>query len=64
MATEAAQRVLTHAFASGLTRVVAVIQPENFASQRVAKRIGMAHHGATDRFYNTLCEFYSIERPD
>jgi len=63
VATEAAGRVLEHAFASGLTRVVAVIQPANAASQRVATRIGMTHQGATDRFYNTVCEFYTIQQP-
>ena len=33
------------AFQSGLTEVVAVVHPENTASQRVATRMGMTHQG-------------------
>lgn len=61
-ATEAATAALDHAFASGLDRVVAVTHPDNHASQRVAVRIGMEHHGTTDRFYNTTCELFVAER--
>ena len=57
-ATEAAGRVLGHAFAAGLAQVVAVTYTENRASQKVARRIGMVHHGTTDRFYNTTCELF------
>ena len=62
-ATEAAHRVLEHAFAGGLERVVAVTNPRNTASQRVAQRIGMEHQGQTDRFYNATCELFVAERP-
>lgn len=61
-ASEAAGRVLDHAFAEGLTRVVAVTNPDNHASQRVARRIGMAHRGTTERFYNATCELFVAER--
>lgn len=57
-AAEAAARVLAHAFAQGLSRVLAVIQPANVASQKVAMRIGMRHVGRTDRYYNNSCELY------
>ncbi|WP_413452650.1 GNAT family N-acetyltransferase [Georgenia phoenicis] len=60
-ASEAAARVLAHAVAGGLTRVVAVTNPANHASRRVALRIGMEHRGTTTRFYNTTCELFVAE---
>lgn len=57
-ASEAAARVLAHAFAAGLPRVLAVTQPANGASQRVCRRIGMEHRGRTERFYNVVCELF------
>lgn len=62
IATEAAGAVLAHAFAGGLSQVVAVTFPENTASQRVARRIGMTHEGQTERFYNARCELFVAER--
>ncbi len=62
-ATEAAAVVLDHAFASGLTEVVSVVTPQNFASQRVCTRIGMAHRGQTDRYYNETCELFVATQP-
>lgn len=44
-AAEAAARVLAHAFACGLDKVVAVTNIANTASQTVAKRNGMSHLG-------------------
>jgi RimJ/RimL family protein N-acetyltransferase len=57
-ASEAAGAVLAHALDSGLDRVVAVTAPANTASQRVCLRIGMAHRGQTDRYYNATCELF------
>jgi RimJ/RimL family protein N-acetyltransferase len=57
-ATEAASAVLRSALESGLTRVVAVTNPANLASQRVAGRIGMRHLGLTDDFYNQTCRLF------
>lgn len=57
-ATEAAARVLAHAFLSGLQRVVAVTNPANYASQAVCARIGMVPEGLTDRYYNATCELF------
>jgi RimJ/RimL family protein N-acetyltransferase len=57
-ASEAARSVLSHAFGSGLERVLAVTNRENLASQRVAMRSGMVRKGTTDRFYNTTCELF------
>lgn len=62
-ATEAATRVLAYAFANGLLRVLAVTQPANLASQRVATRIGMQACGLTTRFYNSTCELFEA-RPE
>ena len=61
-ATEAAARVLEHAFAGGLARVVAVTNPQNTASQRVCRRIGMTHEGRTDRYYDAACELFTVVR--
>lgn len=62
-AAEAARAVLAHAFESGLDRVVAVTNPANGASQRVARRIGMDHLGTTDDYYDAHCELFAVERP-
>lgn len=62
-ATEAAGRVLEHAFAHGLVRVLAVTHPDNTASQRVAGRIGMRAQGVTGRYYNTTCALFRADRP-
>lgn len=62
-AAEAASAVLAHGFAGGLSRIVAVTAPGNVASQRVCARIGMAHCGTTDRYYNSICELYVALAP-
>src|SRR5690242_16899655 len=62
-AIEAAQVVLGHAFDSGIDRVVAVTYPDNVASQRVCRRIGLEHVGQTDRYYNSTLELFEVRRP-
>ncbi|MEH0108291.1 GNAT family N-acetyltransferase [Tersicoccus sp. MR15.9] len=62
-AAESAIRVLAHAFDHGLPRVLAVTHPDNAASQRVARRIGMTDAGVTGRYYNTTCALFRIDRP-
>lgn len=62
-ATEAAGRVLHHAFAAGLAEVVAVTDPENTASQAVATRIGMTPCGLTDRYYNRTFALFRASGP-
>ncbi|MDN3905463.1 GNAT family N-acetyltransferase [Arthrobacter sp. YD2] len=62
-ASEAAAAVLQHAFDAGLPRVVAVTNPANSASMRVCEKIGLQHHGPTDRYYNTVCEFFTADAP-
>jgi len=59
-ATEAAAATLRYAFeVLGLDRIVAVVQPENFASQSVIKKIGL-RYVKDARFYNSDVEYYAI----
>ena len=62
-ATEAAGRVLDHAWTLGLDRVLAVTYPENAASQAVCRRLGMSPLGLTDRYYDLPCQLFRIARP-
>lgn len=61
IATEAGAEVLKHAFAGGLTQVLAVTHPENFTSQRVALRIGMRSLGTTTDYYDTDVALFRID---
>jgi RimJ/RimL family protein N-acetyltransferase len=61
--SEAARRVLDHAWAGGLTRVIAVTHPLNLPSQRLAGRIGMRGLGETDAFYGVTCSLFAVTRP-
>lgn len=58
--TEAGVAVLKHAFASGLERVVAVTNPANGASRRVAERLGMVFVGSSTRYYDTTVSLLAI----
>ena len=57
-ATEGAKAVLDYAFASGLTKVVAVTNAQNVASQAVCERIGLVRQGLTSKYYNAECELF------
>jgi RimJ/RimL family protein N-acetyltransferase len=61
-ATEAAHRILEHAWAYGLAEVFAVTYPDNGPSQRVCERIGMTRLGPTERYYGVTCELFRIGR--
>jgi RimJ/RimL family protein N-acetyltransferase len=62
IATEAASATLRYAFeVLGLDRIVAVVQPENFASQSVIEKIGLRYVKEA-RFYNSDVEYYAITR--
>lgn len=63
IASEAASRVLAYAFEAGLDHVLAVTNPENTASQAVARRIGMRDLGETDAYYNATCTLFRVDRP-
>lgn len=56
--TEAAARVLEHAWASGLQRVVAVTDPENHASMGVCRRLGMVDAGPSDDYYDETTRLF------
>lgn len=60
LATEGALRVLEHARASDLTRVVAVTHPDNHASQRVATRLGMTDRGPSERYYDRTTRLFEL----
>lgn len=51
-ATEAAKLVLQHGFSSGVKQIIAVVLPENSASHRICRRLGMKDEGVTDRYYD------------
>lgn len=61
-ASEAATASLRYGFEElGLDRIVAVVQPENFASQRVLEKIGLTFVKDA-RYYNTDVRYYAITR--
>ena len=62
-ATEATSRLLDHAWAHGLDRVVAVTYPQNAASQAVCGRLGMAALGLTDQYYDVTSSLFEITAP-
>ncbi|MDL9980247.1 GNAT family N-acetyltransferase [Microbacterium sp. ASV49] len=62
IASEAASRVLEYAFGAGLDHVLAVTNPDNTASQAVARRIGMRDQGLTDAYYNATCALFRVDR--
>ncbi|MEG3632810.1 GNAT family N-acetyltransferase [Micromonospora palythoicola] len=57
-ATEAAAAALNDVFGRGLTRVIAVTNPDNHASQAVCRRLGMTRLGRTTRYYDTTTELF------
>ena len=61
-ATEAAKASLQYGFEElGLDQIVAVVHPENAASQRVIEKVGL-HYVKRARFYNTDVLYYTITR--
>jgi RimJ/RimL family protein N-acetyltransferase len=62
IATEAARACLRHGFEIlNLSRIVAVVHPENLPSQRVVEKIGLCYV-KNSRFYNTELRYYEITR--
>lgn len=51
-ASEAASRVLRHAFDANTERIIAVVLKSNESSERVCHRIGMKNLGTTRRYYD------------
>lgn len=56
--TETARPLLAAGLDSGLPRVIAVVDPDNDASQRVCTRLGMRHLGRTDAFFDQTLELF------
>lgn len=64
-ATEAALGAIEHGFKSlGLARIVAVVNPENERSLRVAERLGMRRLPDTNRYYDQSLALFEITRED
>ena len=64
LATEAAGATLRYGFDElGLDRIVAVVHPENVASQWVIQKIGL-RYVKDARFYNSDVEYYAITRQE
>ena len=62
-ATEAARAMLARAAAHRITAVHAVTHPENDASQRVCRRLGMTYVGRTERYYDVELDLFRVELP-
>jgi RimJ/RimL family protein N-acetyltransferase len=63
LASEAAGAALRYGFtAVGLARIVAVVRPENVASQRVLTKIGLRFEKFA-RYYNLDLKYYSLDQP-
>lgn len=60
-ATEGARSLLQHGFGTlRLDAVNAVVRDGNTASEAVARRLGMAHQGSTDRWYGVTLGWWRI----
>lgn len=61
-ATEAARAILRYGFEDlALDRIVAVVQPENIASQRVLEKLKLKYEKDA-HYYNTEVKYYAIAR--
>jgi len=64
LASEGAKASLRYGFEElGLEQIVAVVQPENVASQRVLEKIGLRYLKDA-RFYNTDVNYYALTRDE
>jgi RimJ/RimL family protein N-acetyltransferase len=64
-ATEMAQALRDYAFkAMSLPRLIALIEPENRASARVAEKVGMQFESEIIRPGDELRQLYAVERPE
>lgn len=62
-ATEAAAAIKDFAFAEmGLTRLIALIKPNNVSSERVALKVGMHHEKNTVRSNGIVMQVYVMEK--
>ncbi|MGB0982856.1 MAG: GNAT family N-acetyltransferase [Saprospiraceae bacterium] len=59
-ATEGSKELLEYALNDlGITRIVAVTNPENIASSHVLQKLGLLYE-KTDAFYNETCKYYGL----
>jgi RimJ/RimL family protein N-acetyltransferase len=63
-ATEAARALVHQAFVDGAPRVHAVVRAGNLRSMAVCRRLGMAHHGRTSRYYGLEVEHFTLDAPE
>lgn len=62
-ATESGAGAIRYGFEEkGLELIHAVVYAENMPSRRVMDRLGMTHHGPTDKYYGVTVEHYTIQR--
>jgi RimJ/RimL family protein N-acetyltransferase len=59
-ASEAARAVLGHGFGAGLPEILAVTHLGNHPSMAVCRRIGMAHLGVVEKWYDGPSELFRI----
>ena len=61
--TEAGIRLLKHGFETvGLKRIIAIVRPDNLASQTVIKKIGLKEEG-TGTFHGINCLYFGVDKP-
>lgn len=60
-ATEAAQAVVDHVAARGITRLVAVTHPDNMPSRAVCDRLGMRSLGLSDLYYDETTQLFELD---
>lgn len=59
-ATEAGHALLTAALNDGHDRIIAVVDPNNRASQTVCRRLGMTHLVRSDRYYDVTLDIFEM----
>ena len=62
--TEAGKALIQHGFETlGLERIIAIVRPDNLASQAVIKKIGLAYEDKRV-FHGMQCLYLSLDRSD
>lgn len=62
-ATEAGRALIDRAWAAGLTKLRAVTNPDNVASQAVCRRLGMTDLGLSSDAYDLELRTFRLDRP-
>ncbi|MDP6909671.1 MAG: GNAT family N-acetyltransferase [Flavobacteriales bacterium] len=62
LSTEIGKALIKHGFKTvGLERIIAIVRPDNFASQAVIKKIGLKEEG-TGTFHDVHCLYFGLNR--